>query len=104
MYKGQNGGYLLTVPMGPDLVVVKVDQSGKNAINAVLDVLDYAGGESVIGNLVNVVVKEGADNIDLSNPDKILAGINIPMEKYEEVKNILMSSNKNSFTNAETIQ
>lgn len=104
MYKDQNGGYLLTVPMGPDLVVVKVDQSGKNAINAVLDVLDDAGGESVIGNLVNVVVKEGADNIDLSNPDKILAGINIPMEKYEEVKNILMSSDKNSFTNAETIQ
>ena len=104
MYADGKGNYLLTVPMGKDLVLVTVDQDGKKAIDAVLDVLDDAGGEAVIGNLVNVVVKEGADNIDLSNPDKILAGTNISMEKYEEVKNILMASNKNSFTNAETIQ
>ena len=104
MYEDGNGQYLLSVPMGPDLVLVKVTQDGKNAIDAVLDVLDDAGGEAVIGNLVNVIVKDGADNIDLSNPDKILAGTNISMEKYEEVKNILMSSNKDSFTNAETIQ
>ena len=104
MYEDGNGQYLLSVPMGPDLVLVKVTQDGKNAIDAVLDVLDDAGGEAVIGNLVNVIVKDGADNIDLSNPDKILAGTNISMEKYEEVKNILMASNKDSFTNAETIK
>lgn len=104
MYKDESGKYLLTVPMGSDLVVVTVSEDGKKAIDAVLDVLDDAGGEAVIGNLVDVIVKEGADNIDLSNPDKILAGTNISMEKYEEVKNILMASNKNSFTNAETIQ
>lgn len=104
MYEDGNGQYLLSVPMGPDLVLVKVTQDGKNAIDAVLDVLDDAGGEAVIGNLVNVIVKDGADNIDLSNPDKILAGTNISMEKYEEVKNILMASNKNSFTYTETIQ
>lgn len=104
MYEDGNGQYLLSVPMGPDLVLVKVTQDGKNAIDAVLDVLDDAGGEAVIGNLVNVIVKEGADNIDLSNPDKILSGTNISMEKYEEVKNILMASNKDSFTYTETIQ
>ena len=92
MYEDGNGQYLLSVPMGPDLVLVKVTQDGKNAIDAVLDVLDDAGGEAVIGNLVNVIVKEGADNIDLSNPDKILAGTNITMEKYEEVRSILERS------------
>ena len=92
MYADGKGNYLLTVPMGKDLVLVTVDQDGKKAIDAVLDVLDDAGGEAVIGNLVNVVVKEGADNIDLSNPDKILAGTNITMEKYEEVRSILERS------------
>lgn len=104
MYKDESGKYLLTVPMGSDLVVVTVLEDGKKAIDAVLDVLDDAGGEAVIGNLVDVIVKEGAGNLDLSNPDKILAGTNISMDKYKEVESILMASNKDSFTNAETIK
>ncbi|MEI0538072.1 hypothetical protein [Brachyspira pulli] len=104
MYADGKGNYLLTVPMGKDLVLVTVDQDGKKAIDAVLDVLDDAGGEAVIGNLVDVIVKEGAGNLDLSNPDKILAGTNISMDKYKEVESILMASNKDSFTNAETIK
>ena len=104
MYKDKNGQYLLTVPMGPDLVAVTVTEDGKKAIDAVLDVLDDAGGEAVIGNLVDAIIKEGAQNIDLSNPDKILAGTNISMDKYKEVEAILKASGSNSFTNAETIQ
>lgn len=87
-----NGNYILTAPVGSDLAVVGLTQEAKEAVDAVLDVLDDAGGEAVIGNLINTVIKEGADKIDLSNPDKILAGTNITMEKYEEVRSILERS------------
>lgn len=102
IYKNDKGGYILTAPIGSDLAVVGLTQEAKEAVDAVLDVLDDAGGESVIGNLVNVVVKEGADKIDLSNPDKILAGTSITMEKYEEVRSILEKS-KGGFKTGEII-
>ena len=63
---------------------------------------DDAGGEAVIGNLISTVLEQ-KDNIDLSNPDKILADTNIPKEKYEEVKNIL-SNSANGFTKGEVIK
>lgn len=92
IYKNDKGGYILTAPIGSDLAVVGLTPEAKKAVDAVLDVLDDAGGEAVIGNLINTVIKEGADKIDLSNPDKILAGTNITMEKYEEVRSILERS------------
>ncbi|WP_300753739.1 hypothetical protein [uncultured Brachyspira sp.] len=94
VYKKDDGSsdYILTVPMGPDLAVVTLNQEGKKAVDAILDVLDDEGGEAVIGNLVNTVMQNGAENIDLSNADEILAGTNLPPEKYEEIKNILTAS------------
>ncbi len=102
IYKNDKGGYILTAPIGSDLAVVGLTQEAKEAVDAVLDVLDDAGGEAVIGNLVNIVVKEGAENINLSDPNKILAGTSIPMDKYEEVKAILENS-KNGFQTGEII-
>lgn len=84
--------YILTVPMGPDLAVINVDQNGKDAVDAILDVLDDEGGEAVIGNLINSIMQNGAANIDLSDADKILANTNLPSEKYEQIKNILTES------------
>ncbi|PCG20231.1 hypothetical protein [Brachyspira sp. G79] len=84
--------YILAVPMGPDLAAIKVDQKGKDAVDAILNVLDDEGGEAVIGNLINNIMQNGAENIDLSDADKILANTNLPREKYEEVKSILTAS------------
>ena len=84
--------YILTVPMGPDLAVINVNQKGKEAVDAILDVLDDEGGEAVIGNLINSIMQNGAANIDLSDADKILANTNFPKEKYEQIKNILTES------------
>ena len=84
--------YILTVPMGPDLAVVEMNKEGKEAVDAILDVLDKEGGEAVIGNLINSIMQNGAANIDLSDADKILANTNLPKEKYEQIKNILIAS------------
>lgn len=103
VYKNDNGtDYILTAPIGNELAVVNMNQEAKEAVDAVLDILDDAGGEAVIGNLISTVLEQ-KDNIDLSNPDKILADTNIPKEKYEEVKNIL-SNSANGFTKGEVIK
>lgn len=101
---GNGYDYILTAPVGPDLVVVKMNQDGKAAVDAILDILDDEGGESVIGNLIKEVAGSGG-NINLSDPEKILAGVNIPQEKLDQIKNILQTSaNNNGFTDPETIK
>lgn len=100
--KDSSSDYILTVPIGPDLAVVTLNQKGKEAVDAILDVLDDEGGEAVIGNLVNTVMQNGAENIDLSDADEILAGTNLPPEKYEEIKNILTESS-GGFTGGDII-
>lgn len=94
VYKNDSAqdSYILTVPMGPDLAAIKVDQNGKDAVDAILDVLDDEGGEAVIGNLINTIMQNGAENINLSDADKILANTNLPKEKYEQIKSILTES------------
>lgn len=99
---GNGYDYILTAPVGPDLVVVQMNQQAKDAVDAVLDILDDAGGEAVIGNLVTEIMNTGG-KIDLSNADKILSNTNLPAGKYEEVKKILEASS-NGFSNAETIK
>ena len=94
--------YILTVPMGPDLAVINVDQNGKDAVDAILDVLDDEGGEAVIGNLINSIMQNGAANIDLSDADKILANTNLSPEKYEQIENILIASS-GGFTGGDII-
>ena len=88
--------------MGPDLAVINVDQNGKDAVDAILDVLDDEGGEAVIGNLINTIMQNGAENIDLSDADKILANTNLSKEKYEQIKNILTASS-GGFTDGDII-
>ncbi|WP_020004033.1 hypothetical protein [Brachyspira innocens] len=93
VYKNDiDGNYILTAPMGNELAVVTINQNGKEAVDAILDVLDDEGGEAVIGNLINTIMQNGAENIDLSDADKILANTNLPKEKYEQIKNILTAS------------
>ena len=93
VYKNDiDGNYILTAPMGNELAVVTINQNGKEAVDAILDVLDDEGGEAVIGNLINTIMQNGAENIDLSDADKILANTNLPKEKYEQIKNILTES------------
>ncbi|MEI0699496.1 hypothetical protein R4K92_11260 [Brachyspira intermedia] len=99
---GNGYDYILTAPVGLDLVVVQMNQQAKDAVDAVLDILDDAGGEAVIGNLVTEIMNTGG-KIDLSNADKILSNTNLPAGKYEEVKKILEASS-NGFSNAETIK
>ena len=104
VYKNDSAqdSYILTVPMGPDLAAIKVDQNGKDAVDAILDVLDDEGGEAVIGNLINTIMQNGAANIDLSDADKILANTNLSPEKYEQIKNILIASS-GGFTGGDII-
>lgn len=103
VYKNNtDGSYILTAPMGADLAVVTINQNGKEAVDAILDVLDDDGGEAVIGNLINTIMQNGAENIDLSNADKILANTNLPVEKYEQIKSILTASS-GGFTGGDII-
>ena len=87
-----NGNYILTAPVGSDLAVVGLTQEAKEAVDAILDILDDAGGEAVIGNLISAVIDNGADKIDLSDSDKILAGTNLTPDKRAEVEAILKAS------------
>lgn len=104
VYKNDSAqdSYILTVPMGPDLAVVEMNKEGKEAVDAILDVLDYEGGEAVIGNLINSIMQNGAANIDLSDADKILANTNLSPEKYEQIKNTLIASS-GGFTGGDII-
>ena len=96
IYKGENGDIILAVP-GPDgLVVSKTDEKGKEALDAILEVVGEEGGEKVISNLVGQVSSSGG-NIDFSDPDKILAGTDLPPDKRAEVEAILKGS-QGSFT------
>ena len=71
----------------------------KQALTAVKD----AGGEAVVGNLISAVIDNGADKIDLSNSDKILAGTNLTPDKAAEVEAILKAS-ANGFSSGEAIK
>ncbi|KLI42589.1 hypothetical protein SZ52_06635 [Brachyspira hyodysenteriae] len=103
IYKGSNGGYIMTTPVGNELYVVGMDESAKKAVDAILDILDDEGGEAVVGNLISAVLDSGADKIDLSDSDKILAGTNLPPDKRAEIESILKKSN-GKFTNGEAIK
>ncbi|MCZ9964706.1 hypothetical protein [Brachyspira hyodysenteriae] len=103
IYKDDKGGYIMAAPAGNELYVVKMDEDAKKAVDAILDVLDDEGGEAVVGNLISAVLDSGADKIDLSDSDKILAGTNLPPDKRAEIKSILKKSN-GKFTNGEAIK
>lgn len=98
-----NGGYIMAAPAGDELYVVKMDEDAKKAVDAILDVLDDEGGEAVVGNLISAVLENGAEKIDLSNSDKILAGTNLPADKRAEIESILKKSN-GKFINGEAIK
>lgn len=101
--KDDKGGYIMAAPAGNELYVVKMDEDAKKAVDAILDVLDDEGGEAVVGNLISAVLDSGADKIDLSDSDKILAGTNLPPDKRAEIESILKKSN-GKFTNGEAIK
>ena len=103
IYKDSNGKYIMAAPAGSELYVVEMDENAKKAVDAILDVLDDQGGEAVVGNLISSVIDSGAENIDLSDSDKILAGTNLPPEKMAEIENILANSS-GKFTNGEAIK
>ena len=103
IYKDENGNYIMATPVGDELYVVQMDENAKKAVDAILDVLDDEGGEAVVGNLISSVIDSGAENIDLSDSDKILAGTNLPPEKMAEIENILANSS-GKFTNGEAIK
>ena len=103
IYKDSNGKYIMTAPAGSELYVVKMDENAKKAVDAILDVLDDQGGEAVVGNLISAVLDSGADKIDLSDSDKILAGTNLPADKKAEVEAILKNSS-GKFTDGEAIK
>ena len=103
VYKDSNGGYIMAAPAGDELYVVKMDEDAKKAVDAILDVLDDEGGEAVVGNLISAVLDSGADKIDLSDSDKILAGTNLPADKKAEVEAILKNSS-GKFTDGEAIK
>ena len=103
VYKDSNGGYIMAAPAGDELYVVKMDEDAKKAVDAILDVLDDEGGEAVVGNLISAVLDSGADKIDLSDSDKILAGTNLPADKKAEIENILKNS-QGGFKNGEAIK
>ncbi|MBT8755634.1 hypothetical protein JQ829_05240 [Brachyspira hyodysenteriae] len=103
IYKYDKGGYIMAAPAGNELYVVKMDEDAKKAVDAILDVLDDEGGEAVVGNLISAVLDSGADKIDLSDSDKILAGTNLPPDKRAEIESILKKSN-GKFTNGEAIK
>ncbi|KLI34284.1 hypothetical protein [Brachyspira hyodysenteriae] len=103
IYKDDKGGYIMAAPAGNELYVVKMDEDAKKAVDAILDVLDDEGGEAVVGNLISAVLDSGADKIDLSDSDKILAGTNLPPDKRAEIESILKKSN-GKFTNGEAIK
>ncbi|WPC37141.1 hypothetical protein PQQ32_09645 [Brachyspira hyodysenteriae] len=103
IYKDDKGGYIMAAPAGNELYVVKMDEDAKKAVDAILDVLNDEGGEAVVGNLISAVLDSGADKIDLSDSNKILAGTNLPPDKRAEIESILKKSN-GKFTNGEAIK
>lgn len=103
IYKDDKGGYIMTAPAGDELYVVGMDADAKKAVDAILDILDDEGGEAVVGNLISAVLDNGADKIDLSDSNKILAGTNLPPEKRAEVEKILANS-KGKFQGGEAIK
>ena len=103
IYKDSNGKYIMTTPVGDTLYAMEMNQQAKEAVDAILDILDDAGGEAVIGNLISAVIDNGADKIDLSNSDKILEGTNLTPDKRAEVEAILKASS-NGFSNGQAIK
>ncbi len=103
IYKDSNGKYIMTTPVGDTLYAMEMNQKAKEAVDAILDILDDAGGEAVIGNLISAVIDNGADKIDLSNSDKILEGTNLTPDKRAEVEAILKASS-NGFSNGQAIK
>lgn len=102
IYKDDNGGFILATP-GPDgLIVIGVDQSGKDALDTIVSLVDEEGGEKVLVNLVSQVVNSGG-NMDLSDSDKILSGMNLSLEKRAEIEAVLKDS-QGSFKNGQTIK
>ncbi len=103
VYKKDDGSYIMAAPAGNELYVVGMDENAKKAVDAILDVLDDEGGEAIVGNLISAVIDGGAQNIDLSNSDKILAGTNLSPEKRAEIESILANSS-GKFTGGEAIK
>lgn len=97
------GEYIMAAPAGNELYVVKMDEDAKKAVDAILDVLDDEGGEAAVGNLISAVLDSGAEKIDLSDSDKILAGTNLPPDKRAEIESILKKSN-GKFTDGQAIK
>ena len=103
VYKDSNGNYIMATPVGDTLYAIKMNAEAKAAVDTILDILDDAGGEAVVGNLISAVIDNGADKIDLSNSDKILAGTNLTPDKAAEVEAILKAS-ANGFSSGEAIK
>lgn len=103
IYKDDKGGYIMTAPAGDELYVVGMDADAKKAVDAILDILDDEGGEAVVGNLISAVLDNGADKIDLSDSNKILAGTNLTPEKRAEIETILKASS-GGFSNGQAIK
>ena len=103
VYKDSSGNYIMTTPVGDTLYAIKMNAEAKAAVDTILDILDDAGGETVVGNLISSIIDKGAENIDLSNSDEILKGTNLPADKKTEIENILKNSN-GGFTAGEAIK
>lgn len=103
IYKDNSGNYIMATPVGDTLYAIKMNAEAKAAVDTILDILDDAGGEAVVGNLISAVIDNGADKIDLSNSDKILAGTNLTPDKAAEVEAILKAS-ANGFSSGEAIK
>ena len=103
IYKDSSGKYIMTTPVGDTLYAMEMNADAKAAVDAILDILDDAGGEKVVGNLISAVIDNGADKIDLSDSDKILAGTNLTPEKKAEVEAILKASS-GGFLNGQAIK
>lgn len=103
VYKDSSGNYIMATPVGDTLYAIKMNAEAKAAVDTILDILDDAGGETVVGNLISAVIDNGADKIDLSNSDKILEGTNLTPDKRAEVEAILKASS-NGFSNGQAIK
>ncbi|MCZ9871296.1 hypothetical protein [Brachyspira hyodysenteriae] len=103
IYKDSNGKYIMTTPVGDTLYAMEMNADAKKAVDSILDILDDEGGETVVGNLISAVIDNGAEKIDLSNSDKILAGTNLTPEKRAEIETILKASS-GGFSNGQAIK
>lgn len=104
IYKDDSSGkYIMATPVGDTLYAMEMDANAKAAVDSILDILDDAGGEKVVGNLISAVIDNGADKIDLSDSDKILAGTSLTPEKRAEIEKILQDS-AGGFKNGQAIK